>query len=201
MKRVVRGAVAGLVSLAVLAGAAASASALTVSPTGGNQLSAGPVTLTVAGTGQSLRCRTVAFDLDLARDGTGTSGATFTDCRHATFGDFGIVSGEWSVKVTLRSLRTGELNIGTLIGFELTSPRGGIVVGNGICVFSVGGTVVLGHQYRETTLPITASTTDEWAVLSSTLAIIEQRGCGFTVGTRVTHDGPYTLGRGLVIDG
>lgn len=201
MKRMVHGAVAGLVSLAVLAGAAASASALTVSPTGGNQLAAGPVTLTIAGTGQSLTCRTVAFDLDLARDGSGTSGATFTDCRHATFGEFGIVSGEWRVQVTLRSLRTGELNIGTLIGFELTAPRGGILVGNGICNFAVGGTVVLGHQYRETTLPITASSTDEWAVLSSTLALTEQRGCGFTVGTRVTHDGPYVLGRGLVIDG
>lgn len=201
MKRVVRGAAAGLVSLAVAAAVSVPASALTVAPTGANQLSAGPVTLTVAGTGQSLRCRSIAFALDLARDGTGTSGATFTDCRHATFGDFGIVSGEWTVRTTLRSLGGGELNLGTLIGVELTTPRGGIAVGNGICVFSVAGTLKLGHQYRETTLPITASTTDEWSALSSTLAIAEQRGCGFTVGTAVTEDGSYTLGRGLVIDG
>lgn len=199
MKRAFRGAAIGLVSLVAMAVAAAPGAALEISPTGAYTLTSGPVTIGLDGTGLSLDCRSTATDMTLARDGSGTAAATFVECRHPMFGEFAIITTEWRAQVTLRSLGTGELRLGTLVGIELTVPRGGILIGNGVCVFSLSGVVKLGHEYRETTLPITASTTDDWTVLSTTLAVDAQRGCPFAVGTRASYGGPYNLSRGMAI--
>ncbi|ADB52470.1 hypothetical protein Cwoe_4053 [Conexibacter woesei DSM 14684] len=201
VRRAIRGAAIGAVSIAALVGVTSQATAaLTVDPVGDYTLDAGAVELSV-GAGLSITCRSSSIPIRFARDGSGTSAAKaarFTDCRHAIAGAFEISPWEeFRAQVTLRTVT----NVGNHIGFDITVPRIGIYGGNGTCIFSVAGTVKLGHQYREARLPITALTTDEFSVLESTLEVDSQANCAFARGAAISVAGAYKLNRRMTIDG
>jgi len=200
MKRVIRGALVALASLCALGGLASQATALTIDPVGEYTAISDTVVFDLNGVTPLASCRSSSLPVALARDGSGTiarGSAAFTDCI-TLFSTVTIAqTADATVAMTLAPTTGG----GTRIGFVVTIPRDGMQVTIGGCVFTVGGTVTLEHQYRETTLPFTLSTTDEFPIVAADLVVGSATSCVFGPGDPVGLGGGYTLSRGMVIDG
>ncbi|MDO8184184.1 hypothetical protein Q5424_00355 [Conexibacter sp. JD483] len=191
----------GLAAAISLFGLAASASALTISPSGAYTATAsGSTVLTFGSNGQRLTCTgsTIAATIDSAGVGSSASGTTrYSGCTNALLGAFSVTqSSAWDVNVILTA--------GPLVGLTVTVPARGVTITSGSCSFTARGTVTVGHEYTGSALPITVAVTDLFSVLSSSLVVDSVSGCSpllTTVGLAATYAGSYSLNRAATVSG
>ncbi|MDO8184185.1 hypothetical protein Q5424_00350 [Conexibacter sp. JD483] len=205
MSKALRSALIGLVASISLFGLAASASALTISPSGAySATSTGATVLTFGSNGQRLNCTGSTVSATVASNGVGTSAAgttRYTGCSNALLGAFTVTqSSAWGVNVILAA--------GPLVGLEVTVPARGVTIASGSCSFTATGRVIVGHDYSRDTpalvLPVAVRVTDVFSVLSSSLTVDSVTGCSpllTTVGLAATYSGSYTLNRAVTVSG
>ncbi|MDO8184183.1 hypothetical protein Q5424_00360 [Conexibacter sp. JD483] len=186
----------GLAAAISLFGLAASASALTISPSGAYTATAtGATVLTFGSNGQRLNCTasTIVATVDSAGVGSSASGTTrYSGCTNALLGTFSVTqSSAWGVNVILT---TGN------VGLAVTVPARGVTITSGACSFTASGTVTVSRAYAA--LPAAVAVTDVFPTTSSALTVDSVSGCSpllTTVGLAATYSGSYTLNRAVTV--
>jgi len=180
--------------------AVASASALTVSPTGVYSADSTNTRLALSSNGQALTCSDSLISTTIAANGTGTvasGNARYTGCNNAILGAFTVTqTSAWSLTTTLLGTTSSPRGV----ALNVTVPTSGVSVAGAGCTFYLSGTVVLLKAI--TALPATITGA---SVISSSLRIDRNSGgfncLFFPVGLASVYSGDYTLSRGATVSG
>lgn len=198
MSKALRGALIGLVACVSLFGLAASASAITVSPSGAYTATAtGSTVLTFSSNGQRLTCTGSVISATVDSTGAGSSAAgttRYSGCTNALLGSFTVTqTSNWGVSVVLTS---------GLVGLRVTVPAGGVRISGGSCSFTAAGSVTVGKAVAA--LPAALTTTDVFSTLSSALTVDSVSGCSpllTVLNLAATYSGSYSLNRAVTVSG
>lgn len=199
MRSTTRRLAAVLACLPAFAGLSATASALTVSPSGAYRTAGGAVLFRLSSNGQAVSCPSSRLPFTVAADGTGTltaGTAVFNSCNSGVYGAFVFTAvSDWAVAVQLATTRSG-----TQITLGYTIPTAGLNVRVIGCDIWLSGTL----QYAATStgaLPLTLPTTTIFSATTTALTV-DRTTCTpiFTVpGLAATLTGSYTLDRAITI--
>lgn len=196
----IRGAaVAVLAALACLI-AGASASALTVSPSGTYSATSGTVTWRSASNGQALTCSRSSRSFTVAADGFGSAAAgstIFTSCGNPLLGMFTFVQTvAWPVQVQLHASPLG-------VGITWTIPTDGLEIGAPGCTYWVGGSIV--SRASAAALPAAITPSTPVPIVSGSLAVTRNnRGplCAFNpVGLAMAAGATFFTNRTMTVSG
>jgi hypothetical protein len=149
------------------------AAAFTISPSGAYVTRSSSIGLTLTSTRQVVSCTSVNIGHTTDSNGFGSSAvgsSTISGCTNPLIG-------ATTARQVFRWTVNNFLGAGPLVGLQITIPRGGLSFSGGSCLFTVGGTIFLGHLYFGALLPLTVTTADAFTVLASTLTVDNAVGC------------------------